>query len=187
MFIKQMFTNPGNTGAIVPSSNELAERMVEYADLKPDSVIAELGPGTGVFTRHILRHLLPEQRFFAVEVNPKFVKTLHRQLPKLHIHEGCASKLPEIAMEEGVEQVDRIISGLPWAIFPRELQDHILDNMLAIMPEGGVFVTFAYLQGLVMPSGRKFKKNVKKRFSKVESSAVIWKNVPPAIIYRCRK
>ncbi len=59
--------------------------------------------------------------------------------------------------------------------------------MIKVMPEGGVFVTFAYLQGLVLPSGKKFKHNLKKYFSHVERSEVVWGNVPPAIVYRCLK
>ena len=32
---------------------------------------------------------------------------------------------------------------------------------------------------------KNFKKNLKEHFSEVESSGVIWRNLPPAIIYRC--
>lgn len=187
MFIKQLITKPGSTGAIVPSSDELAARMVDFAAPARDAVIVEYGPGTGVFTNRILKSLRPKQRFFAVEINEDFARTLHKRFPKLHLHVGCASRVAEYCQEEGVDHVDCVISGLPWAIFPDELQKKILDSMMAIMPDGGTFVTFAYLQGLVMPSGRNFKKNLKRYFSHVENSGVIWKNLPPAIIYRCVK
>lgn len=187
MFIKQLITNPGSTGAVVPSSSELAKRMVDYAAARPDAVIAELGPGTGVFTQRILETLQPEQRFFAIEINEKFAAMLRARFPQLHLHQDCASTIADCCRKEGVDHVDTVISGLPWAIFPEGLQDKILGGMLEVMPAGGVFVTFAYLQGLIMPSGRLFKKNLKQRFSKVESSGVIWKNIPPAIMYRCHK
>lgn len=187
MFIKQLLTNPTSTGAVVPSSSELANRMVEFAAPKPGAVIVEFGPGTGVFTKRILETLRPDQRFFAIEINEDFTKALRKQFPKLHLYDGDASDVGVYAREEGVDHIDCVISGLPWAIFPDELQHRILANMVGMMPEGGIFVTFAYLQGLVMPAGRKFKQNLKKYFSKIENSGVVWKNIPPAIIYRCQK
>lgn len=187
MFIKQLITNPISTGAVAPSSAELAKNMVEYAAPGAGAVIAELGPGTGVITERILETLQPGQRFFAIEINEKFAEMLRRRFPQLHLYQDCASTIADCCRREGVGHVDTVISGLPWAIFPEELQEKILDGMMEVIPAGGVFVTFAYLQGLIMPSARLFKKHLKKRFAKVESSGVIWKNIPPAIMYRCQK
>lgn len=184
MFIKQLLANPANTGAVAPSSSRLARRIVEFAQPRSDAVIVEFGPGTGVFTQEILHSLLPGQRFFAIEVNPDFVASLSREYPGLHVHLGCASDLPDFCKKENVKSVDCVISGLPWANFPDALQRKILGNMLEVMPKGAAFVTFAYLQGLVMPSGKNFKRNLKEHFSEVECSGVIWRNLPPAIIYR---
>jgi phospholipid N-methyltransferase len=55
------------------------------------------------------------------------------------------------------------------------------------MKDGGKFATFAYLQGLIMPAGIRFRKQLETQFSKVEISKVVWKNLPPAIVYRCQK
>ncbi len=187
MFIKQFLTKTSTTGAIAPSSDELAQRMVAFAAPGDDAVIAEFGPGTGVFTNRILESLRPRQRFFAIEVNDDFAIALMKRFPDLHLHNGCASTVADCCRLEKVDRVDCVISGLPWAIFPEELQHKILGAMVEVMPPGGTFVTFAYLQGLVMPAGRRFKQNLKQYFSHVENSGVIWKNLPPAIIYRCVK
>ncbi len=187
LFIKQLLARPGSTGAILPSSEGLSRKMVEFAAPGPDAVIAEFGPGTGVVTNILLNSLRPEQRFFAVEVNEDFARTLKNRFSNLHLHVGCASEVAAFCAKEEVDRVDCVISGLPWAIFPDELQTRILEGMTGVMPAGGVFVTFAYLQGLVMPAGRLFKQKLKKHFSRVENSGVVWKNVPPAIIYRCYK
>jgi phospholipid N-methyltransferase len=53
--------------------------------------------------------------------------------------------------------------------------------------DGGYFTTFAYLQGLLLPAGQRFKKLLNKSFRQVTVSRVIWANVPPAIVYRCKK
>ncbi|MDR1745171.1 MAG: ribosomal RNA adenine dimethylase domain-containing protein [Planctomycetota bacterium] len=187
MFIKQFITKTASTGAILPSSEDLARIMIEFARPGPEAVIAEFGPGTGVVTNRILESLLPGQKFFAIEVNEEFAEALRKRFPDLHIHVGCASSVAACCREEGVERVDCVFSGLPWAIFPDDLQHKILRGMIDVMPKGGIFVTFAYLQGLIMPAGKKFKQNMKQYFTQVENSSVIWKNIPPALIYRCTK
>jgi phospholipid N-methyltransferase len=161
--------------------------MVEFAAPEEDAVIAEYGPGTGAFTEVILDSLKPAQRFFAIEVNGDFAATLRERFPALHLHVRCASEVAACCAAENLDHVDCVVSGLPWAIFPDELQTKILGGMIDVMPAGGVFVTFAYLQGLVMPAGRKFKENLRKYFSQVETSGVVWRNIPPAIMYRCIK
>jgi phospholipid N-methyltransferase len=59
----------------------------------------------------------------------------------------------------------------------------ILDNL----NDGGYFTTFAYIQGVFIPSARRFRKFLSESFSSVETSRVIWSNLPPAFVYRCRK
>ncbi len=187
LFVKQFIKNTIATGALLPSSAELAKRMVDFASPKPGAVIVEYGPGTGVFTQRILDTLQPGQHFFAIEINDDFAENLKTRFPDLHLYNDCASNISECCRKEGVDRVDCVISGLPWAIFPDELQDKILLPMLDMLAPGGVFVTFAYLQGLIMPAGRRFKLHLKRRFTRTENSGVIWKNLPPAIIYRCVK
>jgi phosphatidylethanolamine/phosphatidyl-N-methylethanolamine N-methyltransferase len=38
---------------------------------------------------------------------------------------------------------------------------------------------------LLLPAGGRFFKLLKKNFSEVKKSPVVWKNVPPAFVYRC--
>ena len=45
MFLGALVRNPRAVGAIMPSSAILARRMVR--DVRPDSRVVELGPGTG--------------------------------------------------------------------------------------------------------------------------------------------
>lgn len=185
LFVRQLLARPGSTGAILPSSGALAEEMIGCAELRADSVVAEYGPGTGVFTERIVKALAPRQRFFAIEVNEEFSTALRWRFPDLSLYLDCASRVENCCRLEGVDLVDRVISGLPWAIFPDDLRDRILDAMLRVMPPGGVFVTFAYLHGLMLPAGRRFRKDLNRRFSRVETSGVVWLNLPPALVYRC--
>jgi phospholipid N-methyltransferase len=55
------------------------------------------------------------------------------------------------------------------------------------MRPGARFATFAYSHAAWMPPARKFRELLDSRFSQVETSKVVWRNVPPAFVYRCRK
>ena len=52
-FLHAFLKNPLKVGAIAPSSPELAQKML--ADIKPsaDSIILELGVGTGAITKFV--------------------------------------------------------------------------------------------------------------------------------------
>jgi phospholipid N-methyltransferase len=81
--------------------------------------------------------------------------------------------------------LDAVVSGLPWASFPESLQIEILDSMMQVLRPGGQFATFAYLQGLLLPAAKRFRKQLDKYFSKIELSPTVWRNLPPAFVYRC--
>ena len=49
-----------------------------------------------------------------------------------------------------------------------------------------VFTTFAYVQSLATPAARRFLATLKQSFTSVEQAELIWKNVPPAVVIRCR-
>jgi phospholipid N-methyltransferase len=83
--------------------------------------------------------------------------------------------------------VDCILSGLPWAAFPEQLQDRLLEEACKNLAPQGFFVTFAYLQGLLLPAGRRFARKIRGRFTHVEKSPVVWRNLPPAFVYRCQR
>jgi len=55
------------------------------------------------------------------------------------------------------------------------------------MSPNGQFVTFAYLQGLLLPPGRRFVALLPKYFTHVSRSRTVWLNLPPAFVYQCRR
>jgi phosphatidylethanolamine/phosphatidyl-N-methylethanolamine N-methyltransferase len=46
-------------------------------------------------------------------------------------------------------------------------------------------VTFGYLQSLALPGARHFAGLLPTYFRKVSKSSIVWRNVPPAFVYRC--
>jgi phospholipid N-methyltransferase len=103
------------------------------------------------------------------------------------LYEDSAENAPGIIRHLGAEKVDCVISGLPWAAFDDGLQDRLIDVTLEVLREGGRFVTFAYLQGLLLRSGKRFAEKLRSNFSRVSRSGVVWWNLPPAFVYRCTR
>ncbi len=186
-FLAEYILKPGTIGAIAPSSPELAEQMVEWLDFTRSKAIVEYGPGTGVFTEAVLARRAPECKFFAIEMNPEFVKLLRRQFPGVHIYQDSVGNVRALCDREGVSHVDCIVCGLPWASFPDDLQKELLDAMMTVLRPGGQFVTFAYLIGLALPAGLHFRRRLFEYFRDVRTSRTVWNNLPPAFVYRCRR
>ena len=68
---------------------------------------------------------------------------------------------------------------------PIELQARIMAAIMDVLKPGGIFVPFAYLQGLVMPPAGMLRRRLKSQFSAVKTTKIIWRNVPPAFAYVC--
>jgi phospholipid N-methyltransferase len=184
---KAFLRHPTGIGAILPSSAALARMMVAELELPQATAVAEIGPGTGPFTRELLRLLPPDCHFFTVERDAKIHAEFTSRFPEVRAHCRCAGELADILREEGIDGVDALVSGLPWAAFPATLQTEIMTAIVAALRPGGRFVTFAYLQGLPLPAGRRFRRCLEQHFREVRTSPVVWRNVPPALVYRCRK
>ena len=187
MFLRQFLQSPRTVGAVMPSSKALADTMLAPIDFAEASTIVEFGPGTGAFTRVIASRLAPGARYLGIELNEAFVRSLRHDLPRLDFAYGSVVDLNRVLAERGIAGVNAIVCGLPWATLPISLQDTVFRAIDQALVSGGVFVTFGYLQSLVLPGAWALRQRLKRNFAAVERSAVVWGNVPPAFAYICRK
>ena len=186
-FLLQFLRNPSQTGAILPSSAYLAEAMVDWLDLGAARSVLEYGPGTGPFTPHILKRIGSSCRFLAIERNAALAEQFRAQLPNVELIQDSVENVRAICDKAGIDSVDCIVCGLPWAAFSGDLQRRLLDSMMTVLRPGGQFVTFAYLHGLPLPAGRRFANRLPAYFREVGKSRTVWMNIPPALVYRCRR
>jgi len=186
-FFRQFILYSSQTGAVAASSEGLCELITETAELSKASVVVEFGSGSGIFTEKILQKIREDTTFFAIEVNRDFAEATRLRCPGVQVYQDCATNARKYLEAHGHRYCDCIISGLPWASFKEHLQDSLLDTILDILKPGGLFLTFAYLQGLLLPSGSKFKKKLRARFSKITNTRTVWTNIPPAFVYCAEK
>lgn len=186
-FLGTFVRSPMATGAVAPSSRWLAALMVEGMGLGGASTVVELGPGTGAFTGAILNEIGPQALLLAMEVNPEFARLLAERYPRVRVVNDSAERLPAHLAAHGRARADCILSGLPWAGFPLWLQERLLEAVVTALDPGGRFATFGYVHAAWLPPGRRFRRMLGRSFARVDTTRVVWRNLPPAFVYRCTR
>lgn len=178
-FLKQWARNPRELGSITPSSQYLTREVVDQIDFARARHIAELGPGTGVFTQAILDRLAPDGRVLAVDTNAGFVEHLRREIPdrRLQVVEASAERIDALVEEAGWPGVDAVVSGIPYSLLPRPVMRTILLASRRALGADGLFIGYQYSKML--------RPHLLDVFGNVHYRSVLL-NLPPAFVYTCR-
>lgn len=179
-FLKEFIRENKTVGSLTPSSRFLASKMLENIDYSKIKVIVELGPGTGVFTRKIVKKLPDDVFFLVFELNEEFYLQLKKEFnqPNVVIIHDSADQILKYLKEYNFVSADIIISSLPFANFDESLRSSILSKVYETLHEDGKFIQFQYsLQS---------KKALKSLFKEVKIGFTAL-NIPPAFVYTCVK
>ncbi len=181
-FLQAFIKNPLKVGAIAPSSPELAKKMVEEIVPDEDSVVMELGVGTGSFTKLLQKKVLDKKSYLGIELDKELVKSLRKNFPDMRFMRGNACKAFALHKRSKFGKVEYILSGLPFVSMPKEINDKIFLQIEKFMEHGNcMFRTFQYAHGYYLPPAIKLRAFMCDRYGSSEKSPLIVKNVPPAI------
>lgn len=178
-FIWQYITNPRTTGAVAPSSKFLGAKMMHGIDFNAADCIVEYGPGTGVFTREILKNRKPSTLVLIFEMNPQFCDILQAEfsgIENFHIINDSAAKVGEYLATFGKKKACYVVSGLPFASLPTEIAENILAETKKHLKTGGAFITFQYTL---------LKKAFLLQYFKDIKITREFRNLPPAYVFFC--
>ncbi len=179
-FLQAFLKNPAKVGAITPSSGELAQKMLEDITPNEQSVVLELGVGTGAITKFVQDIVPNEKSYLGIELDRDLVKSLKKNFRNLKIVRGNACDVFSIYQKTGLGKVGYIICCLPFVSIPNETGEKILTEVDKFMERGCVFRTFQYAHGYYFPSAIKLREHMRDRYGKAQKSPLIMKNVPPA-------
>lgn len=178
-FFRQWLKNPVSVAAILPSSPQLARRMMAELSEQTTRVI-ELGGGTGVFTQALLEFGIKPSDLLVLEINKELHQHLQNRFPEVHVAYGDAREIFNIAKTLGFteKKADAVVSGLGFLSMPKQSQLDIISAAFDCMKPDGRLVQFTYgpadpvacevLETLALNSRR---------------ASYTWWNVPPATVY----
>lgn len=185
--LREFIRDPLSTGTVCSSGPSLCRMMASDEWLTNADVVVELGAGTGSISKHLLRSLKDGATFISIEKNPHLYKMLVAQYSQTHFVLDCAENLPNILQQKSVNKADVIISSLPWTYFSFEQQNQLTQAIRTSLKPNGIFITYAYLWGVVLPTFAAFRKQLTQSFCNVDTSKIVWNNFPPAFLYQCRQ
>ena len=177
-FLKRFAKSPRRIGSVAPSSKFLTKAMLDRVDWENARYIAELGAGTGVFTREIVKRARADAKILVFEIDPALQKMIREEHPEhkgLTLHSD-AQELYRYMSENGIEQLDFVISSLPFTVLPPKMTVRILNSVVKCLKPEGHFVAYQYSSIM--------KHVLKKKFSHMKTRFVMF-NVPPAFVYDC--
>lgn len=175
LFAKKFAAAPRTVGSVTPSSPQLISSMFRNVDWQKTGVIAELGAGTGVMTKEILKRKTPGSLFFAFEIEQELREKLKRDL-EIDVYDDAA-KLPQTLEAAQSKKADLIVSGLPFAVLPRDTTLAVMRAVLRSLSDNGTFIAFQYSYHM--------KSSFERMFEDVSTRLVVM-NIPPAVVYECR-
>jgi phosphatidylethanolamine/phosphatidyl-N-methylethanolamine N-methyltransferase len=132
---------PALTGAVVPSSQFLANAMADAAE--GAAHIVELGAGTGPVTRALAQRY-PDARLTVVELQPALARQLTRAYPRADVHARPAAEVLDELDAGGLPVV--VVSSLPFRCLPAPARAETRSSILRFLRRhpGSWLVQFTY-------------------------------------------
>lgn len=179
-FFLQWVHHPLRMSSITPSGPQLAGMMAAAVAPDAESVI-ELGAGTGVITRALIKRGIRPERLLVVEMNEVLHDVLRQAFPRAHVVYGDARALQTLIDQTGAfgtRSVGAVVSSLGLLAMPTSVQHDILAAAFAVMRPEGVFVQYTY-----GPSAPVAPEVCAALGLHAECLGWAWRNLPPARVY----
>ena len=181
-FLKNWLDKPLMTGAVAPSSPQLAKLMASHVDPSIPGLVVELGPGTGVVTQALIDRGIAPERIVSIEYNDDFCTLLRQRFPGVHFVHGDAYRLPQAItglVGQEAHPLCAVVSSLPLFTRPLPERTRLLDDSFSRMPPGAPFIQFSYALVSPVPHGAT-------RFE-IERTGWVMRNLPPARVWIYRR
>lgn len=184
VFAGQWLRHPLRTASIVPSGRQLSALV---ADQLPAGCtrVAEVGAGTGVFTRALLARGIRPENLLLVEVDRRLVALLQSEFSRVRVACADARHLDRLVRESAslaAGGLDAVVSGIGMLTLSHTLQAEILQAAFAVLGDGGCFVQFTYA-----PVSPIRARTLAALGLRAQRAGVALRNFPPASVFVYRR
>lgn len=180
MFLRQWLRNPLRMSSVTPSGRQLCGMMASAVPAGAPGVI-ELGAGTGVITRALIRQGIKPEQLLVVEMNEVLHGLLRQTFPRACVVCGDARNLQPLIAQGGSfgdHPVGAVVSSLGLLMMPTEVQHDILAAAFDVLCPGGVFIQYTYGPSRPLAPEVCLKLGLRWRLH-----GRAWRNLPPARVY----
>lgn len=144
-FFMESLKNLKTVGTVTRTSSYVSKVITDLLDFKNIRVLVELGAGDGAITKHLLNKMHPDAKLFSFEVNHEFCLKLNALNDmRLFVVKDSAEKLEHYLHLHGIDQVDAIVSALPFAIIPDKITNQILNSSKKCLKPGARYIQIHY-------------------------------------------
>lgn len=177
-FFAEFLKSPFEVGSPIATFQRTIARLMVGVEWRNVRRVVEYGPGTGEFTRYILRHAPAEAEIVGIESDEDLCHHLRRTISdnRLVLHCASATEAHSLLGSDAEGSVDFILSGLPFSSLDPAQRDKIVADAAGLLKPEGLF--------LVYQVRRAIEPHLAKYFSNVRRSP-IWLNLPPYQLYYC--
>ncbi|TNM66364.1 phospholipid N-methyltransferase PmtA [Aliirhizobium smilacinae] len=174
-FFKGWIDGPKQVGAIIPTSSVTAKRMASVIDTASGLPVLELGPGTGVITKAILKAGTAPQDLVSIEYSTDFYQHLTQTFHGVNFINGDAFDLGRTLGAFKDSKFDSVISAIPMLSFPMERRIALLEDLLDRMPAGRpvMQITYGPVSPIIANPDR----------YKIKHYDFVVRNIPPAQLW----
>lgn len=179
LFFKRWLRHPLRLGAVLPSSKALTTLISKHTIVDEDSIVVELGGGTGTVTRQLLASGIPPKKLYVLELDPELCTYLRQAFPDTNVILGNATDLEHLLPQEYLGKVASVISGMPITNMSSELQKKIIDVSFKVLRPDGHFLQYTYRPLSPIPAARLGLSKQRVGFA--------FRNLPPATVWRYQR
>lgn len=177
LFLKKFIAQPAVNASIIPSSQALARLMIQDIDRSSIGTVVEFGPGTWVFTQHILAHLVPWSKLILIEFDPDYCSLLQDMFgDQVMVICWDVHDFPQIIKHHHLHP-DLIISWLPYFPFEWHAGETLLRYIKSLLDHWCVMRWFSY-------SPRRYHNTYKILHPKLVDYTLSC--IPPAFVYEMK-
>lgn len=178
LFFKEFFRDR-NVASIMPSSFFSVKFISSKIDFSRDNIVVEYGPGSGAFTKYILKKMTNKSKLIVFETNKNFCSRLKKiDDDRLIVFNLRAERAKDILKENGIGKVNYIISGIPLSFLDENIRESIVKDSWDLLAKDGKF--FVYQSSGLM------KKLLEQKFGKTKLKIILL-NIPPLFVFEVER
>jgi phospholipid N-methyltransferase len=167
-------------GALSRSSKYVVRAVVRNLKNQHLARVVEYGPGDGVMTKELLRHMPAHGQLIAVESSLKMLKVL-KEIgdPRLKVITGTVQNISRELKRHHFANVDLVVSSIPFSMLKPAERDSVVRNTFDMLNAAGRFIVFHQYSRIMRGPLKKYFSSVNTRFEP--------RNILPCFIMDARK